>query len=254
MKLLITICLCMTSLWASAEESTISSLHACKQQDVNVALDIDSTDIIIIDMDHAIVIGQYIEVPVIIQSDEVINALDFSMLLNIENLEYESVIDHTSALQYAAHFNTDDLKLRFTSNSFSSYPMDPEKVVSIRFRVLSGAVFPSDIQSFMGYLNGDRCKVVFHFSGEVLPVSNKEIIINEIFITPNPVMDEMIIQSDENGTLDLFDLSGKAVLKAYEFFGGETNLIHVDHLPNGCYTARVITSDQKVKTQQIIIQ
>jgi hypothetical protein len=253
MTLLTIVYLFMASLWTSAPGLSNADQSNIAQQELLTPPVIDSTDMIIINMDLMYIFGQIIEIPVFIQSDEVINALDFSMALNIDNLEFESIVDHTG-INHDAHFNTDDLKLRFTSNSFSSYPKDPVKVVSIRMRVLSGAVFASDIQSLRGYLNGDRCTVVLQFSGEVIPVSNKEIITNETFITPNPVVDEMYIQSEEDGTLDLFDLHGKAVIQAFRLHGQEANTIDVQQLPNGSYTARVITKDHKVKTQQIVKQ
>ena len=126
---------------------------------INCAPVIDTNDIIVISLDQVSIFGNTVEIPVFIQSDDVINALDFSILLDSSNLEYESVIDHTGNLQYASFFNPNDLKLRFTSNSFSTYPVDPEKVISVRFKVLSDILKLADFQMLTGYLNGERCKI-----------------------------------------------------------------------------------------------
>ena len=221
---------------------------------INCTPVIDTNDIIVISLDQVVIFGNTVEIPVFIQSDDVINALDFSILLDSSNLEYETVIDHTGNLQYASFFNPNDLKLRFTSNSFSSYPVDPDKVISVRFKVLSDLLKLADFQMLTGYLNGERCKIEIQSQGDEIPVSNKEIITNEIFMTPNPVTDMMYIQADEQGSLDMYDLQGHQVISGTRLTGGEINSINVQHLPRGSYTVRIISSDHKVKTQQILLQ
>lgn len=222
--------------------------------DINSAPVIDTNDIIVISLDQVGIFGNTVEIPVFIQSDEVINALDFSILLDSSNLEYESVIDHTGNLQYASFFNPNDLKLRFTSNSFSTYPVDPEKVISVRFKVLSDLLKRSDFQMLTGYLNGERCKIEIQSQGDEIAVSSKEITTDEIFITPNPVTDMMYVQAGEQGSLDMFDLQGHQVISGKTLSGGEINSIDVQRFPRGSYTVRIIHADHKVKTQQIILQ
>jgi len=247
MKLLTIAAILLSSFFTGMADALAAPSLQCN------TFDIDSTDIVTINMDLAYIWGNIIEVPVFIKSDEVINTLDFSMLLDTHNLEFLEVITHTGSLQHAAFFNTGDSKLRFTSNSFSPYPVDPDKVVSIRLRVLSGAVFPSDIKMVVGYLNGDPCKANYVFTGEVLPVSSKEIITNEIFITPNPATDELFIQSDTEGTLDMFDAQGRKAISDYSISAGHYNTIDIQTLPRGQYTVRLVTTDDKVKTQKIVL-
>jgi hypothetical protein len=253
MTILTILLICIASQWPDAG-NLFHHVERIFNENSTAPEVIDSTDIIIFSLDKAIVVGHTVEVPIYIQSDEVINALDFSMLLDTGNLEYTSITDHTASLQYAAFFNPNDLKLRFTSNSFSTYPVNPEIVISVKFNVLSDVLKVSDFEMLTGYLNGDRCKIDLQLKGGELAVANKEIIVNETFLHPNPASDELYIQSATAGTLQLFDMNGRAVIPVFHYEGNQVNTVPVAQLPGGMYTARLITGDHVVKTQQVIIQ
>ena len=217
--------------------------------------DIDSNDQVIIDFDQVTFDGDVVEVPVFIVSDDMIFSLDFSMLLNLDSVEYESIVDHTQVLQYTAFFNPDDLKLRFTSNDFSPYPVYPNKVVSIRFRLLHGIAHLSDFQMLVAYMNGEGgCSSSFQLQGDEIIAANKDIITNETFITPNPAGDYIYISTEEEGTLDMFDFRGSAVIRQHHFNSNVPNRIDVQSFPRGTYTVRLTTEDHTVKTQRIVLQ
>ncbi len=217
--------------------------------------DIDTNDQVVFDFDQITFDGDIIEVPVYITSDDMIFSLDFSMLLNIEALEYESVVDHTGELQYTAYFKPEDSKLRFTSNNFSPYPTHPDKVISIRFKVLHGVVHLSDFAMVVAYLNGvGGCSFSLQLQGDEIFVANKEIINNETFITPNPAGDYIYISTEEEGTLDMFDFRGSAVIRQHHFNSNVPNKIDVQSFPRGTYTVRLTTEDHTVKTQRIVLQ
>lgn len=217
--------------------------------------DIDSNDQVVFDLDQITFDGDVIEIPVFLSSDDQIFSLDFSMLLNVEALAYESVIDHTGELQFTAFFNPNDLKLRFTSNNFSPYPLSPQKVVSVRLRVLNGIVHTWDFQMLVAYLNGEGgCSSSLQLQGDEIVLANKEIITNETFIIPNPADDFLFIHTEDEGTLDVFDFKGGMVIKSHRLEQGGTNRIDVQFLPRGTYTARLTTKDQTVKTQRIVLQ
>ncbi len=215
-------------------------------------VDIDSLDRVIFDLDQIVGHDGIVEIPVFIEANDLINSLDFSMSINLANLEFESVVDHTGDLQYAAFLNPNDLKLRFTSNSFSPYPLGGEKVVSIRFRPLSELIYKSDFQSITAYLNGDRCST--EFAGADFVSGSREVVVNEIFVTPNPVSDMMFIDSEEGGLLDMFDAQGRAIMLEYNLSSHDVNSINVEKFPRGSYTVRIISESRIVKTQQIILQ
>lgn len=220
---------------------------------IDAVEDIDSADRVIFDLDQLYLVeADFVEIPVFIESDDIINTLDFSMAINTENLRFESVIDHTGELQFAAFLNPNDLKLRFTSNSFSPYPMIPLKVVSIRFKVLSGIIHRSDMLMIVSYLNGEPCTA--ELLGDDFPLSNKDVITNETFITPNPAADFIYIESDEEGLLDMFDIQGRAVVHNMNINSHEVNRIDVQKLPRGSYTVRIVSNDHTVKVQKIVLQ
>ena len=217
--------------------------------------DIDSNDQVIFDFDQVTFDGDVIEVPVFLVTDEMIFSLDFSMLLNLEAIEYESIVDHTGVLQYTAYVH-DDHKLRFTSNDFSPYPVYPDKVVSIRFKVLHGIVHRSDFQMLVAYINGEGgCSSLIQLQGDEIEITaNKEIVTNETFATPNPGSDYIYITTEDQGTLDLFDAQGVAVIQNHHLNNTGSNKIDIQLLPRGMYTVRIMIEDHTVKTQRIVLQ
>jgi len=217
-------------------------------------VNIDSLDRVIFSLDQIQIEGDIVQIPVFVATDDIINALDFSMLINVENLEFLSIVEHAEELQYAAFLNPNDLKLRFTSNSFSPYPLQPLKAVSIRFRVLSGILKRSDFSNFACYLNGERCTCDLQLKGVEIPVSSKEVETSDLFIAPNPATDFLYIESDEEGTLDMFDALGRAVIRGHKLNSTAVNHIDIQLFPRGSYTVRIVSKYHTMKVQKILLQ
>lgn len=245
--------LCFFMKQSTHTESSQVAISAQHQSLHHGMVEIDSLDVIIFNLDQAIIDGDIIEVPVFVSSDEQINALDFSMLMDTLNLDYVSVVEHVAEIQYAA-FRASDSKFRFTSNSFSPYPMVPQKVISVRFKSLKGVVTRNDFLMQTGYLNGESCSFELQMQGDEIFVSNKEIETSDLFISPNPATDYIYVESDEEGTLDMFDLNGKAVISSYRLINNDINSIDVQSFPRGTYTVRIIGKDHTMKTQKMLLQ
>ncbi len=245
--------LCFFMKQGTHPESTSVDLLVQNQLTYNSMVEIDSLDLIIFNLDQASIEGTVIQIPVFIFSDEQINALDFSMLMDTLSIEYESIVEHVDDIQYAAH-QAGDSKFRFTSNSFSPYPMVPQKVVSVRFKSLKGIVTRDDFQMLVGYLNGERCTIELQMQGDEIFVSSNEIETSDLFISPNPATDFIYVESDEEGTLDMFDLQGKAVISAYRLSTNDINSIDVQSFPRGTYTVRIVGKDHTMKTQKMLLQ
>ncbi|HZV68742.1 MAG TPA: T9SS type A sorting domain-containing protein [Saprospiraceae bacterium] len=229
---------------AKAYQPVINVAELCME-------DIDSLDKVIFDLDKMVIIGQIIEIPVYIYSDDMINTLDFSMSINVENLEFESIIDHTGEMQYAAYLNPNDLKLRFTSNSFSPYPVGDFKVISIRFKVLSSVVHSTDFEMIVAYLNGDASSATME--GTDVMVASHEIITTETFVHPNPAHDVIYVNTGNYGKLDIYDMDGKSVIDSQVIEPGDSNLVDLHWLPKGTYTVRIVTQDHKIKIQKVVL-
>ncbi|HSF89245.1 MAG TPA: T9SS type A sorting domain-containing protein [Saprospiraceae bacterium] len=254
MTLLTFIFLSLLSWFDLYDHSKLTTISNQPRTDVDHMITIDSMDRVIFSLDQIIIIGDVVEIPVFVATDDLINSLDFSMLVNVENLEYLSIIEHAEDLQYAAFLNPNDLKLRFTSNSFTPYPVAPFQAISVRFRVLSPTLKKEDFSDFACYLNGEKCTCDLLLKGEEIMVNNKHIATNDMFISPNPATDFLYIESDEEGTLDMFDTLGRPVIRGHKVSSYGPNNIDVQQFPRGSYTVRIITSNQMIKTQKILLQ
>jgi hypothetical protein len=212
---------------------------------------IDSADIVIFDIDMITQVGNYVEIPVFIETDDIINALDFSMTINVDNLIFDSVIDHTGELQFVAFLNPNDNKLRFTSNSFTPYPVGDQRIVSIRFQVVTSYVSRTDFEDLKGYMNGETCSAEMYGKGIVL--ADEEIINYKITIRPNPASEFIHIDSDTQGDVLVYDTYGHHLL-TLPIQSQTTNTLDVRSLPKGNYTLQVVADKHIVKTQQILLQ
>lgn len=252
---LVTVALLFLLFGQDVNINAISSDKASqKEMNLNPMVQIDSLDFVIFNLDQISILGDIVEIPVFIYSDDLINSLDFSMSVNVENLEYLSIVEYASELNYAAHLNLNDLKFRFTSNSFSPYPLQPSKVVAVRFKVLSNVLRKTDFSDFRYYLNGERCSGEVQLQGDEIAVSNSEIVTTERFISPNPATNELYISSDIDGALDMFDANGQAVIHGYKLNAQGLNTLNVQSLARGTYTVRIISKDHTIRTQKIVLQ
>lgn len=243
---------------AGIQEKMATSLSGfcstCSTPAYNASLppDIDSLDRVIFDFDQFIQQGTVVEIPVYIMSDDVIFALDFSMLVDTGNLQFESVVDHAGDLQYAAYLNPNDLKLRFTSNSFTPYLKEPNKIVSVRFDVQNGTLYRSDLEMLLAYLNGEKCTAEF-IGGDIV-LGNREVEISSLLVTPNPASSELIVNAEESGVLSILNLKGQAVLADLVLDPYALNKIDIEHLPRGSYVVTILSTEGKLKSQKIILQ
>lgn len=117
---------------------------------------IDSLDTVYFDIREAVCTGPYIDIPLHIQSDDDVYAIDFAVKLNVEELTFHSVQNYKSYLYEAANFNTGDSTLRFTS--FSLVPVENDSdIVGVRFNKSEGYINVLDFTNTTAQLNGDFC-------------------------------------------------------------------------------------------------
>ena len=118
---------------------------------------INALDTVIFDLSKAVVTGSQVEFPVLFKSDDVVNALDFSMKYDQINFLYDSIYSKAYYITSSSLYNSSDQTIRFTSYSFHNYTHDTV-LVTMRFTMLNGIDFCSaDLNTISVYLNGDPC-------------------------------------------------------------------------------------------------
>ena len=131
---------------------------------------INNGDSVVFDLSLATCVGQYFLVPISVISDDVINAVDFSMMYNNTKITYNSVINYKPVyLTPSANFNTTDSILRFTSYSFVQPIEKNVPIAAVRFNLLNGPITTANFNTVKAYLNGDRCAI--KFINAVLPTA-----------------------------------------------------------------------------------
>ena len=188
------------------------------------------------------------DVPVFISSKENVNALDFALQFNEENLSFNSILDNTGKLEALSYFNDEDRTLRFTSNSLENYNV-AQSVVTVRFSVNGSEVTASDLTNLKAYLNGEL--VAAEVSGKLLGVKENSNS-NAVKVYPNPASNLLTVELSENGTVELFDLDGRQVLVNTFVNANQKQELNIQHIANGVYTLKIV-NDNGVTMKKIVV-
>lgn len=254
MKSILTLILCLQA---------ISSVFATNmenvQKDIGIieTIEINELDTVLFSLDLAVIEtttdGYFLQIPVFILSDDVINSLDFSMKLDINNVEYVDVIDHTNHIQYASFYNPIDTTLRFTSNSFENYPKGANKIVSIKLKLLNGNFDKSYISDEKAFLNGDVCST--KLSGEIIIVKTEENPFwkNKISVFPNPASETIIISSPADLSVEFLNTTSNQILKTENIYKNLNNQIDISELNSGVYFVLFKKNNQIIFSHRILI-
>ncbi len=209
----------------------------------------NNTGKVVFDLMHAVVNGNTIDVPVFVQSESVVNALDFSMQFNDVNLAYNTVVNHASYIQALENLNADDNTLRFTSNSLENYDIT-QPIVSVRFDMTNNQVSADDLRSVVGYVNGEEVavEVLGSFSTGIAAINTD----NLASVYPNPSTGILNVVVTENATVELMDVSGKLVFVKANVNANEKQEINVSAIANGVYMMRIYNSNFS-STKKVVI-
>lgn len=217
---------------------------------------IDIYDTVVFDVSQAAVVtvgvDNYVDIPISFKSDDIINALDFSLKYNHSNLLYDTIFDFTGHIQMAEYYNPNDSTIRFTSNSLTVYT-NLVKTVSIRFKMLSNQMSNTDLNTLLAYLNGDLSSV--KLVGAVIGIGINELEVSNLFNSyPNPATESICISVNQISDMDIIDLSGKIVYKQNDLSPISENKIDVNFLSAGMYILKVTSiSTDAVQLKKIII-
>jgi len=198
-----------------------------------------NTQKVVFDLANAVVKNGYLDVPVLVSSKENVNALDFALQFNEENLSFNSILDNTGKLEALSYFNAEDRTLRFTSNSLENYNV-AQSVVTVRFSVNGSEVTASDLTSLKAYLNGEV--VTAEVSEKLLGVKENANS-TAVKVYPNPASNVLTVELSENGTVELFDLDGRQVLVNTFVNANQKQELNIQHIANGVYTLKIVNDN-----------
>jgi hypothetical protein len=186
----------------------------------------------------------YLDIPVRINSDMDVNALDVSLEIDPSVLKFESVIDLTNSLQLLANYNENDQTVRVTSNSVQKYDLSAPVVV-IRFKVLNGSLSKDQIKTTEGFINGERVRVN---TGEQ---SNQDILSGWVKLYPNPASTNFSIEVSDDSRVEIVDLEGRKLFDE-NLYQHSNKVIDAANLQNGVYLVK-ISNDKFTSIKRVII-
>ncbi|MBP6335081.1 MAG: T9SS type A sorting domain-containing protein [Bacteroidia bacterium] len=201
---------------------------------------------VIFDLSKAVIKDGYADVPVSVISDDQVNALDFAMELNSENISYSTVIDHTNYMQTLANLNAEDRTLRLTSYSTQNFELN-KSLVSVRFELKSGQINESDLMSVEAFLNGE--KVNTEVRGARFASSENDRLVS---VYPNPASGLLNVLVSADATVQLLDLEGKQVVLETTVNADEKREISTQNISSGVYMMKIFNNDF-VAVKRIVI-
>jgi hypothetical protein len=200
---------------------------------------------VIFDFANAIINGNFVDVPVSVNSDEDVNALDFSLKYDDQKLAYNSIVKNASYIESADHYNTNDQTLRFTSYSLNNFELN-STLLSVRFKLDSEELNSSSVNSMVAYVNGKPASVKFtHISGSVNAVA--------VDVYPNPANTLLNVRVSEAANIVLMDMNGKSVLFEISTAADQKEEINVSGLSDGMYLLKVY-NDEFVTFRKVIVK
>jgi len=244
---------------------TVNALNATitinnKSDQPKTPLVINTGDTVVFDLSNATIAGNYIQFPISILSDDVVNALDFAMKFNYPTFTYDSTFNLTNYISPFGYFNPTDSTLRLTSNSLQTYANNTP-LLSIRFNIGSGFTCSDiNLNAITVYLNGDPCSVkLINCTTTTTSISDVSANPELLYVYPNPAMDFFQLDYISNSTKEIsivvFDINGRKVIdQKHSIVAGATNIkTDFDKFSNGVYFVRIVDlSNNSVETRKLV--
>lgn len=219
---------------------------------------IDQLDSVIFNIDEAIMYPEgedmYLDLPVHIISDDVINALDFSIVLDTFKLEFVKTTPFVNEMQSAAHVSKTDATLRFTSNSFTEYNGEGETIVILKFRLLEEDFDTAFINVNLALLNGEPCSYMVKGDTAMVNVFDTPYL-SGINIYPNPVSHILNLRLyDATSAIDLklTTIDGKLIYSLNDI--NPEISINVFNYPEGMYVLSLYQENTLLSSTKLMIK
>lgn len=251
-KHLYTLWFALTGLVAFAGTGNTSepvTSHGISPASLSRIATIDSADSLVFDLSKATMSGSTVSFPVSILSDDTINSLDFSFKYDQTHLTYDSVQNLTAYIQPLAYYSAVDSTVRFTSFSLQPYAKGVS-LVKVYFTLLAWQIDSADLNSIVGYLNGNICSVKLINS---FPSGLPEISKNLFQLFPNPAKDRVTIEVTEKSTVQILDMAGRSIYFEEAIPATEKMEINTAGWSAGMYVVRVFNK-HFVRVEKLVIE
>jgi hypothetical protein len=200
--------------------------------------------LITIDLSQAVINGNKVTVPVLITSDEPVNALDLAFEFNESKLSFDNVSELAQNIEAVSFFNQNDRTFRYSAYTFENFKLN-QSVALISFESTDGTINKKDFHSLMGLLNGKPVDVSFEKAGITSSI------LDRISIYPNPSNGNFTVVSSEDVNIEILEMSGK-LLKEVSVKSNQEQAINLDNVTAGVYLIRVFNQNSS-STQRIVI-
>jgi gliding motility-associated-like protein len=122
---------------------------------------INNQDSVIFDLASATLTPTYIEFPVHLKSDDVVNSFDYAFRFNLTKLTFTTTTEllPEPSIISLAYFNPSDLYLRYTTSALVPYPVNGTQITTIRFNLASTClpISKNDFTNTISIINGVQC-------------------------------------------------------------------------------------------------
>ena len=200
--------------------------------------------LITIDLSQAVINGNKVTVPLVITSDEPVNALDLAFEFNESKLSFDNVSELAQNIEAESFFNQNDRTFRYSAYTLENFKLN-QSVALISFESTDGTINKKDFHSLMGLLNGKPVDVSFEKAGITSSI------LDRISIYPNPSNGNFTVVSSEDVNIEILEMSGK-LLKEVSVKSNQEQAINLDNVSAGVYLIRVFNQNSS-STQRIVI-
>lgn len=206
-------------------------------------------DTVVFDISQSTMAGNQVSFPVYIITDDTVNALDFSLLFDETNFSLDTIINLTAYLQptYNMVMNT----LYFTS--YSLQEIDHHiPLISIRLNMLGHYLCSDDLDSVLGYLNGEPCsvKIVECVSDNIAEQGADADLVS---VYPNPSAGVLNVETPENATVQLLGMNGASVLFQAPAEANRPLKINTTGFVPGIYIMKIV-SERNVTVKKVAVR
>lgn len=209
-----------------------------------------SSSKVIIDLQHAIVSENSIEVPVTFESTEDVKAYDFALGFDESHLTYNTLINFPSNTDALAHYNVVDKTLRMTATNVDLKSFAKKSPVAfVKFSTTLENITAASFTGVAGFINGVQVPIV---------VSQRNVGINSIdqdgnvSIFPNPTEGIINITAASNAVVEIMDVTGRNVLLTTTVSSSKTEKIDMSSFSNGVYVVKISNADFSIVKKVII--